>query len=512
MSEPISFGELDFNLVSGMNGPQGKVKPETPFRIAVLGDFTGRAQRGIIETGTALTERRVIEVDRDTIDARLSALKVQISLPATGENEATEVLSFKEIDDFHPDRMVERLGLFQALQSARKKADDPKAFAEALGRLTEKPKAPKPPPPVQPIVSSKADFLDQVLDATAQPPEERKTAPKIETEWDRYLQGLVAPHTVPDTTDLREKLKSELDAAAGDMMTALLHFPDFQRLEAIWRGLSFLVHRVETDEHLQLFLIDITQEELSTDLRNVTDLQTSGLYKLLVEKSVLTPGAQPWSLLVGAYTFSSSSDDIETLGRIAKIARQAGAPFISAAGEEMIGCRKISETPDAAAWPGLSPNEQAGWDMLRRQPEASWIGLAFPRFLLRLPYGKDTDPTERFHFEEMPSVPSHEDYLWGNPAFACAYLIAKAFHRDEWQMRPGSFQDIERLPLHLYKVAGETTTKPCAEVLLTERTALKILDMGFMPLVSFKNQDMARIVRFQSIAVPPTQLAGRWGH
>lgn len=511
MSEPISFGELDFNLVSGMNGPQGKGRPETAFRIAVLGDFSGRAQRGEVETGAALADRRILEVDRDTIDARLLALKVQLPLPAAGGNEAAEVLLFKEIDDFHPDRLVERLGLFQALQSARRKADDPKAFAEALGRLTEKPPARQPAPPAQPKVSSTSDLLDQILDATAQPPTERKAAPRIETEWDHYLQGLVAPHTVADTTELRAKLKSELDTAASDMMNALLHFPDFQRLEAIWRGLAFLVHRVETGAHLQIFMIDITKAELSSDLRNVTDLQTSGIYKLLVEKSVLTPGAQPWSLLVGAYAFSAAPSDIETLGQMAKIARQAGAPFISAAGDEMIGCRQLSETPDAAAWPGLPPSEQAGWVALRRLPEASWIGLAFPRFLLRLPYGKDTDPAERFHFEEMPSAADHEAYLWGNPAFACACLIAKAFCRDAWRLRPGAFQDIERLPLHIYKIDGETAVKPCAEALLTERTALKILDMGFMPLVSFKNQDTARLVRFQSIALPPTQLAGRWG-
>ena len=51
---------------------------------------------------------------------------------------------------------------------------------------------------------------------------------------------------------------------------------------------------------------------------------------------------------------------------------------------------------------------------------------------------------------------------------------------------------------------------PNVEVLLTVDAAERILDKGIMPLVSFKNQDRARLGRFQSIADPLTHLAGRW--
>jgi type VI secretion system protein ImpC len=71
--------------------------------------------------------------------------------------------------------------------------------------------------------------------------------------------------------------------------------------------------------------------------------------------------------------------------------------------------------------------------------------------------------------------------------------------------------DIENLPLHLYKQAGEPRTKPCAEVLFTEEAAELILENGIMPLLSFKNQDRIRLARFQSLADPPAHLAGRWG-
>ncbi len=57
---------------------------------------------------------------------------------------------------------------------------------------------------------------------------------------------------------------------------------------------------------------------------------------------------------------------------------------------------------------------------------------------------------------------------------------------------------------------GESEPKPCAEVLLTEDAVERMLEEGLIPLVSFKNRDLVRLARFQSIADPPRALAGRW--
>jgi type VI secretion system protein ImpC len=58
--------------------------------------------------------------------------------------------------------------------------------------------------------------------------------------------------------------------------------------------------------------------------------------------------------------------------------------------------------------------------------------------------------------------------------------------------------------------AGESVTKPCAEVLFTEETVDMLLGRGLMPLISFKNQDQIRLARFQSLTSPPVTLMGRW--
>ena len=87
--------------------------------------------------------------------------------------------------------------------------------------------------------------------------------------------------------------------------------------------------------------------------------------------------------------------------------------------------------------PPPSPEAAQAWQALRNLPEAAYIGLALPRFLLRLPYGADTEPVEAFDFEEMSSPFDHESFLWGNPGFACALLLGQAFSLNGWQLRPG---------------------------------------------------------------------------
>lgn len=509
MPNPISFGELDFQMVSDMAGPQGEVRPESPFRIAVLGDFSGRTPPDIQDTGADLAVRKPLRVDRDNVDTIVSRLNVRVTLPGIGPGEAPETLRFNKLDDFHPDHIYQNIALFQTFAAARKKTDDPRAFPDTVRK---KPGPRKPTPAPEAPMPTAGGLLDDVLAVTEQGRSAEKDAPPpADSEWDRYIQELVSPHVVPDTTDQQAALKTALDDAAGDMMRAILHLPAIQRLEAIWRALAFLVYRVETDDQLQVFLIDVSKEELAADLARATNLRDTGTYRLLVEQTVETPGAAPYSLLVGAYEFGPEPADVETLGRMAKIARQTNAAFVSGASDRVLGCESLARTPDPTYWhQTLNDHERQAWNALRKLPEAGWIALALPRFLLRLPYGTDTDPTERFNFEEMPDTPIHEHYLWGNPAFACAYLLASAFSRDGWQFHPGTVQDIDRLPIHTYKEGSDICAKPCGEVLLTERAASAILDAGPMALVSYKDQDRVRLIRFQSILQPATQLAGPW--
>jgi type VI secretion system protein ImpC len=127
---------------------------------------------------------------------------------------------------------------------------------------------------------------------------------------------------------------------------------------------------------------------------------------------------------------------------------------------------------------------RAGRWRLRSRPEAAFLGLSLPRFLLRLPHRKDSHAAEQFAFEEMPPVSAHECYLWGNPALAGALLLGQSFMESGWDMHPGELLEIEGLPMHIYKEEGESQQKPCAEVLLHGEATERILEAGVMPLLS----------------------------
>jgi len=255
----------------------------------------------------------------------------------------------------------------------------------------------------------------------------------------------------------------------------------------------------------------LSKDELVADLNSSSDLRSTSTHRLLAGDTITSFSGEPWAAIVGNYTFSAIRSDAELLGRLAKIAHAARAPFLAAASPGLLGCKSFSATPNARDWTAPADSESASaWTALRALPEANAIGLAIPRFLLRLPYGKETDPIESFPFEEMPGEPEHEDYLWGNPALACALLLAQSFSESGWDLRPGQRAEVDRLPVHIYQHEGASELKPCAESLMTVDTADRIMESGLMPLASMKGQDGVRLLRFQSIAHPLRSLAARW--
>ena len=100
---------------------------------------------------------------------------------------------------------------------------------------------------------------------------------------------------------------------------------------------------------------------------------------------------------------------------------------------------------------------------------------------------------------QLPPGSSHESYLWGNPAFACGYLLARAFQSEGWDLNPGAGGELEGLPLHKFKEDGETAVKPCAEAWLSDRSAEALLARGFIPVQSIKGRDAVRVMRLQSV-------------
>jgi type VI secretion system protein ImpC len=445
MSESRSSVHID--VVPGREPSFRPVAPGEAFRILIAGDFSGRSNR---RAGGSLRGRPVLAIDRDNLDDVIAGLSPQLHLPGI-------TLRFGEVEDFHPDRIY-REPAFQALVE-RLVGASPAVEARPV-------RNPAPPP---------AGLLDQIV---GEDPAGRRPA-KAEDANDlaEFLKRVTAAHVVQRPDERQERRRAEAGQAASALMSAILHHPDFQTLESAWRAVELLIRRLDTDGALKLYVLDATREEIEADPE--------------AWASLLSRPDAPWALCLGNYVFGRSPEDLRLLNALGRAAERAG-------------CSVIAEADAASV-----SDSNSEWDRYRASPEARWIGLALPRFLLRLPYGPNTSPVESFDYDEMPES-RHADYLWGNPAFCCGYLLGMSFLEDGWELRPGSHREVSGLPLHVYSVRGETELKPCAEVLMQESEAEFLLDQGIMPLASLKGQDAALLVRFQSVAKPPRPLNGRW--
>lgn len=482
---------------------QGAVVEDPPFRMLVLGDWRGKGVKA------PLADRRPVEIDRDNFDEvlGLSQPKVEIDM----EGGARLELVFRELDDFHPDQIFRQIPLFAELRDLRKRLNSEDSFHAAAREVREQ--FPTNIDEDRPDTSGQGApatdvSADDLLDAILERPAGGASVPKPRPSDDlgALVADLVRPHLVSVDDTARSAYVAAVDEATSTLMRTILHHPDFKELEAAWRGLYLLVRRTETSQDLKLFILDVAKEELAEDLRSVDDLERSIMYKHLLTD---TRSNEPWAALIGNYDLLPEIDDIALLMRTAKIAAAANAPFISHMRPDVLGVHSLHESPDPADWRKADDSSSAKlWAALCDQSEAVYIGMTTPRFLARLPYGSDTDPLESFVFEEFANSPSHDDYLWANSAFIAGILLAATHSERGWEMGRHLIQDIEGLPLHIYKEGTETVFKPCGEVLLSDRAVELMIAKGLMPLVSYKSTDKVKLAVFQSIA--GTGLKGRW--
>lgn len=472
---------------------------DEPMRILLLADFTGpdhAARR------KPLAERAPRQVDVDTFEDVLRAWAPRVTVSATDEAGGTSVIEFSDIDSFHPDALYQRLALFAPLRDLRRRLSNPATAGAAVRELQQNVPTAAPaattleaPPPAP---ESKDALFERLLGKSSAPV--AKTAEAVISE---IMRQAIAPHVVAAADPAATQLVSALDETIATHMRRILHDPGFQALESAWRGAHGLVTGLETGEELQLYLLDVSKEELAADIAGTAgDLEQSALHRVLAKHG------PAWSVLAGDYRFLSNADDLQLLAALGAIAAQAGGPFLAEADTAILGCASVGELPDERRW-ARDPAAAERWGALRRSAQARSLGLALPRVLLRLPYGKAM-PVEQFHFDEMPA-PRHEDFLWGSPAFACALLLGQAYADNGAGMTPGDRSEILDLACHTYLDAGTRVMTPCGEVWLPERAVEAILAQGLMPFVSFKDRNAVRLVRFQSLADPPCALSGPWG-
>lgn len=487
------------------------------FQIAVLGDFSGHPH------SAAAVDRdpwRPIRIDRDEFDSVMGKLEVRSGRLFRGPAGEEVAVTLKRLADLHPDQLLQAVPLFGQLRQLRHQLQQRETFADAVeamrvwsadskldrGGSPASPQLPEGPP-------AKSGAIDprSVLEAAVDASSHADTGLPVGDDmlvWKRLVAEVARPFSQPNIQAAQQQMIAAVDEAMGVAMRAILHQRAFRELESTWRALHFLLFRAETSSQLRVFLVDVTREELRADV-GCGAWSQSRLHRLLVEDAVGTAGGAPWSLLVGNFAVGPTPEDVEFVQRLGELAHDAGAPWIMSAADATVGWTgdKSSKGQHSIE---LADAQAALWRQLRRTTHARHVGLVWPRFLLRLPYGRSAATTKTFAFEELGVEPRTADYLWGNGAFLVGLLIAQSWMRSGSDFQLGEVSTVDRLPLHVYERDGESRAQPCGEVLLSDTAAERVIEQGVMPLVSVRDQDEVSVPRFTSLALDGAPLAGRW--
>ncbi|ELY2490474.1 type VI secretion system contractile sheath large subunit [Cronobacter sakazakii] len=229
---------------------------------------------------------------------------------------------------------------------------------------------------------------------------------------------------------------AELDRQISRQLDTVMHHPEFQQVESLWRGLKHLVNRTDYRQNVRTEILDIAKEDLRQDFEDAPEIIQSGLYWHSYTAEYDTPGGEPVGAVISSYEFDASAQDMALLRNISKVSAAAHMPFIGAVG---------------------------------------------PKFFL-----KDT-------MEEVKG-PDHEKYLWTSASFAFAANMVKSFINNGWcvQIRgPQAGGAVQDLPIHLYDLGTGNQVKIPSEVMILETREFEFANLGFIPLSYYKNRDYA---------------------
>ncbi|AYW92031.1 type VI secretion system contractile sheath large subunit [Yersinia pseudotuberculosis] len=284
-----------------------------------------------------------------------------------------------------------------------------------------------------------------------------------------------------------------LDDQISRQLDAVMHHPDFQRVESTWRGVKSLIDQTDFRQNVRIELLDISKDHLVQDFEDAPEIVQSGLYTQTYIQEYDTPGGEPIAAAISNYEFDRSPQDIALLRNVSKVAAAAHMPFIGSVGPAFFGKENMEEVAaikDIGNY--FDRAEYIKWKAFRDSDDSRYIGLTMPRVLGRLPYGPDTVPVRSFNYVEQVKGPDHERYLWTNASFAFAANMVKSFIKNGWcvQIRgPQAGGAVTNLPIHLYDLGTGNQVKIPSEVMIPETREFEFANLGFIPLSYYKNRD-----------------------
>lgn len=355
-------------------------------------------------------------------------------------------------------------------------------------------------------------LLDAVIKATK--PLDKKEEERAKDYFRQFLDQAVKPGQVV-SKDVETNVKfwiKEIDKKLSSQLNEIMHHADFQKLEASWRGLHYLVMQSETGDTLKIKVLNVGKRELFKDLEKAIEFDQSSLFKKIYEEEYGQLGGEPYGILIGDYEFTRTAEDIAMVDKIAKVAAASHAPFVAASSPGMFNFDRFTELTAPRDLAKIFQSvEYAAWKSFRESEDSRYVALTLPHVLARLPYGEKFKRVDEFDFEEMVDGTDHDKYLWMNAAWAYATRITDAYSKYGWIARTRGVEGggkVEGLPVHTFPTdEGGVAMKCPTEIAISDRREFELSNLGFLPLIHCKNRDYAAFMGAQSAQKPKTYFS-----
>jgi len=329
---------------------------------------------------------------------------------------------------------------------------------------------------------------------------------------DRFLSGLGAILFNIDAAERRYEKGQVLEAIRkideiiNQQLNQIFHHPTFQHLEATWRGIDDLVEHCNFHSNVNIELLDVSKQELMDDFEsNSSDVFGGALFEKVYIAEYDQYGGRPYGCIMGLYDFTAHTRDLFWLRNMSKVAAASHAPFIGSASPQFFGCKDINEVEALKDLDGLlSQPRYSQWNSLRDTEEAAYVGLVFPRYVVRLPWNPETNPNPGLPFtEEANGV--HDNYLWGHAGLLFARNLVRSFEQSGWCQYirgPKGGGLITNLAVDSFNVRGQNEIRIPVELCIPDYRELEFARNGFIPLIYRKSSNEATFFSCQSIKRP----------
>ena len=454
------------SLTYTVNGEQR----ELPFVIGVIGDFAGDPE----SKPPPLRQRKFVAVDGADFDAALRAIRPRLVLrvadrigPEPGSQIEVE-LRFAGMEDFSPDRIVERvepmrrlLEIRQRLATLLERVDGRDHVADLLDQIlgaVDEGADPEPPEaavgvggadqhePGSPAGLLRPPLVERIVESmhlkTAEAMQEGRV---LAEEFLRQIRELRAVSRGDASRTVTARIR-QIDAALSAQLDEIMHHPSFLALEGSWRGLHFLARRAAAGALPTIRVLNASRQDLQRDLDRAADVENTALHDLVLEE-LHHPFGEPYGVLIGDYSFSHRVDDMQLLEPLARIAALAHAPFVAAASPEMLGLRSVTDLGQIGGrldklWDAA---DYVKWRAFRDSDASRYAALVLPRTLARPPYRDATANPAQFAYREAIDTP--DVLVWSSAAYAYGRCLADAFSRHAWGSTPIEYDlEVRGLP------------------------------------------------------------------